>query len=132
MNSKKGEFDLLKEKVEKIRVKEKELKEDIDKEKEQYINTQNDIRNIQKDIDLYNLGKCPTCKTSFDSEEFTSLLDILIEKKEAISKIKEAIDLNMNSVKEKQKKLQTISDTTNKAFTDITYLLKNSNGIKFK
>ena len=125
MNSKKDEFTSLKDKVEKIKIKEKELKDELDKEREQFINIQNDIKGIQKEIDLYNLGKCPTCKTSFEGEHYTSLLDLLTEKKTATDKIKSEIELNITNIRDKQRKLQTISDTTNKAFTDITYLLKN-------
>jgi DNA repair exonuclease SbcCD ATPase subunit len=125
MNSKKDEFGSLKDKVEKIKLKEIELKTDLDKEKEQLSSIANEVRNIQKEIDLYNLGKCPTCKTSFEGEEFTSLLDILIEKKAATDKIKSEIEININSIKEKQYKLQEISNNTNKSYNDITYLLKN-------
>lgn len=125
MNSKKEEFNVLKEKVEKVRVKEQELKTEFDSEREQYINVQNDIRNVQKEIDLYNLGKCPTCKTSFEGEYFTSLLDLLIEKKTSTEKIKIEIETHITSIREKQKKLQEISETTNKAFNDLTYLVKN-------
>ena len=125
MNSKKEEFNVLKDKVEKIRLKESELKIEYDSEREQYINVQNDVRNVQKEIDLYNLGKCPTCKISFDSEYFTSLLDLLVEKKNSTEKIKNEIETHINSIREKQKKLQDISETTNKAYNDLTYLLKN-------
>jgi len=125
MDSKKEEYSSLKDKVEKIKLKEKELKDESDKEREQYSSIQNDLRNVQKEIDLYNLGKCPTCRTSFESEEFTSLLDLLLEKKSATESIKVEIEVNISAIKEKQKRLQTISDTTNKSFTDITYLLKN-------
>jgi len=125
MNSKKEEFSSLKDKVEKIRIKDIELRTEMDREKEQYSIIQNDVRNVQKEIDLYNLGKCPTCKTSFDSEHFTSLLDILLEKKNAAEKIKMELEFNINSLKEKQSRLQEISNNTNKAYNDMTYLLKN-------
>lgn len=125
MNSKKQEFATLKDKVEKIKNKDKELKEESEKEREQFINIQNEIRNIQKDIDLYNSGKCPTCKTPFTDEHFTSLLEILIDKKKKNIEIKNEIEVNITAIKEKQTKLQNISDTVNKSFTDLTYLLKN-------
>lgn len=125
MNSKKEEFGSLREKVEKVKIKEQELKIEFDSEREQYINVQNDIKNIQKEIDLYNLGKCPTCKTSFEGEHFTSLLDLLTEKKISTEKIKVEIETHINSVREKQKKLQEISDSTNKSFNDLNYLLRN-------
>lgn len=125
MESKKDLYKSLKEKVDKIKVKDSELKAESDKEKEQFILIQNEIKITQKSIDLYNCGKCPTCETSFKDEHFVSLLETLIEKKKSSEAIKFEIEGNINSIREKQKKLQTISDDTNKSFNDITYLLKN-------
>jgi len=124
MESKKEEYASLRDKVEKIKLKDKELKEELDKEREQYINLQNEIRNVQKSIDLYNSGKCPTCETSFQDEHFVSLLETLIERKKASDEIKTTIEVNITAIKAKQTKLQGLSDTTTKAFNDLTYLLK--------
>lgn len=125
MESHKEKFTSLKDKVDKVKLKDKQLKDELDKEKEQYINMQNEIRGLQKSIDLYNSGKCPTCETSFHDEHFLNLLETLVAKKKAIELIRTEIEVNINSIKEKQKKLQTISDGANKDFNDITYLLKN-------
>ncbi len=125
MESKKEDYQKLKEKVDKIKLKEKEIKEDIDKEREQYINIQNDIKLVDKDIALYNSGKCPVCKTDFDSDHFHNLKDILVEKKKSLEEIRAAVDSNIKLVKERQAKLQKMSEDTNQAFNDITYLLRN-------
>jgi DNA repair exonuclease SbcCD ATPase subunit len=122
---KKAEYLTLKDKVEKIKVKELELKTDLDKEKEQYININNEIKNAQRDIDLYDSGKCPTCGTDFDNDHFHNLKDVLVEKKNSLDKIKSEIETTIKSIREKQTKLQEYSDKANKAFNDITYLLKN-------
>ncbi len=125
MESKKEDYQKLKEKVDKIKLKEKEIKEDIEKEREQYINIQNDIKLVDKDITLYNSGKCPVCKTDFDSDHFHNLKDILIEKKKSLEEIRVEVDSNIKLVKERQTKLQKMSEDTNQAFNDITYLLRN-------
>ncbi len=125
MESKKEDYQKLKEKVDKIKLKEKEIKEDIEKEREQYINIQNDIKLVDKDITLYNSGKCPVCKTDFDSDHFHNLKDILIEKKKSLEEIRVEVDSNIKLVKERQAKLQKMSEDTNQAFNDITYLLRN-------
>jgi DNA repair exonuclease SbcCD ATPase subunit len=125
MESKKGEYQLLKEKVEKIKLKENELKSELDKEKEQYITLNSEIKSAQKDIDLYDSGKCPTCGTDFDNDHFHNLKDVLLEKKKSVEAIRSEIESNIKSIREKQTKLQGISDTTTKTFNDITYLLKN-------
>jgi len=125
MESKKSDYQLLKEKVEKIKSKENELKSELDKEKEQYITLNSEIKSAQKDIDLYDSGKCPTCGTDFDNDHFHNLKDVLLEKKKSVEAIRSEIESNIKSIREKQTKLQGISDTTTKTFNDITYLLKN-------
>jgi DNA repair exonuclease SbcCD ATPase subunit len=97
----------------------------LDKEKEQYITLNSEIKSAQKDIDLYDSGKCPTCGTDFDNDHFHNLKDVLLEKKKSVEAIRSEIESNIKSIREKQTKLQGISDTTTKTFNDITYLLKN-------
>ncbi len=125
MTSKKEEFLTLKEKVEKIKQKESELKVEIDKEKEQYSNIVSEIRVAQKEIDLYEAGKCPTCSTDFTTQHFHSLKDTLVEKKNSLESIKTEIESNIKLVRDRQSKLQTISDSTTTSFNDLNYLLKN-------
>ena len=125
MNSKKEDYKNLKDKVEKIKSKEIELSDELELEKKQYLNTQNDIKNVQKEIDLYDSGKCPTCKTDFASDHFLSLRNSLVEKKLGFENIKLVIEENIKNVKEKQTKLKALSDKTTSAFNDLSYFLKN-------
>jgi len=125
MESKKSDYANLKEKVDKIKVKDSELSSELEKEKRQYIIIQTEIKGVQKDVDLYDSGKCPTCKTDFDSEHFVSLRSTLIEKKQSLESHKLEIENNIKAVKERQQKLQTISEVATKSFNDITYFLKN-------
>ena len=125
MESKKSDYATLKEKVDKIKVKDSELHDELEKEKRQYIIIQTEIKGVQKDVDLYDSGKCPTCKTDFDSEHFVSLRSTLIEKKQSLESHKLEIENNIKAVKERQQKLQTISEVATKSFNDITYFLKN-------
>ena len=125
MNSKKEDYKTLKDKVEKIKQKENELTDELDVEKRQYLNTQNDIKNVQREIDLYDSGKCPTCRTDFNSNHFHSLRNSLIEKKKGFDDILKEIENNIKLIKEKQTKLKNLSESTTKSFNDLTYLLKN-------
>lgn len=125
MNSKKEDYKSLKEKVEKIKVKESQLLEELDVEKKQYMTTQNEIRNVQKEIDLYDQGKCPTCSTEFSSQHFLDLRASLVEKKNTFSTVLTEIESNISSIKAKQIKLKEIADSTIKSFNDLNYLLKN-------
>lgn len=125
MDSKKEEYKSLKEKIEKIAQKKEELEKELDVEKKESIVIQGEIKNIQKEIDLYDSGKCPTCKTDFISDHFQSLRQTLIDKKKSLEDIKQVSDENILKVKEKQKKLAEISEKSTKAYNDITYFLKN-------
>ena len=125
MNSKKDDYKSLKEKIEKIKQKENEVIEELDVEKRQYLNTQNDIKNVQREIDLYDSGKCPTCRTDFNSDHFVSLRSSLVEKKIGFENIKLEIEGNITKVKERQTKLKTLSETTNNSFNDLNFLLRN-------
>ncbi len=125
MNSKKEEYKILKEKVEKIKEKENELSEELDNEKRQYLNTQNDIKNVQREIDLYDSGKCPTCRTDFNSDHFINLRSSLVEKKKGFDDIKLVIEENIKTIKERQVKLKTLGEKTTTAFNDLNYLLRN-------
>jgi DNA repair exonuclease SbcCD ATPase subunit len=125
MNSKKEDYKLLKEKVDKIKEKEKILNNELEQEKRQLINTQNDIRNVQKEINLYDSGKCPTCSTDFNSDHFLNLRSILVDKKNALEEVSKTIEGNISDVKDKQKKLSNIAESTNNSFNDLNYLLRN-------
>lgn len=125
VNSKKEDYKSLKEKIEKIKEKEQILIDELDVEKRQLNNTGNDIRNVQKEIDLYDSGKCPTCKTDFTSEHFSNLRQILIDKKVGFESIKTEIEGNILKVKERQLKLKTLSESTTNAFNDLNYWLRN-------
>ena len=125
MSSKKEEYKVLKEKVEKIKEKENELNEELDNEKRQYLSTQNDIKNVQREIDLYDSGKCPTCRTDFNSVHFINLRSSLVEKKRGFDDIKLVIEENIRLIKEKQVKLKTLGEKTTTTFNDLNYLLRN-------
>lgn len=125
MNSRKDDYKSLKEKMDKIKEKDSELSDEMDKEKRQLINCQNDIKNVQRELDLYDSGKCPTCKTDFDSVHFANLRTALEEKKLGFENIKAEIEANVTKVRERQVKLKGLSETTTTSFNDLSYLLKN-------
>lgn len=125
MDSKKSDYLKLKEKSDKIKEKEKEVYDELESEKKQYTILQTDIKSIQKDIDLYDSGKCPTCATPFDSDHFLSLKDVLIEKKKVTESLKNEVENNIKSIKERKIKLEDLSQKVNNSYNDITYFLKN-------
>jgi len=125
MESKKDEYNRLKIKTQKVRDKESEIETELDSEKRQYIITQGDIKSTQRDIDLYDSGKCPTCATPFDSAHFVTLRETLVEKKEGFTSIKNELESNIKKVRDQKEKLREVSRNVDKAFNDITFFLRN-------
>jgi len=125
MNEKKEDYKALKEKVDKIKEKEEILSKEIENEKKQYIIVQGDIKNVQREIDLYDSGKCPTCGTDFDSDHFVALREALVEKKAGFDRIKTEIEGNIAAVKERQIKLKSIADGTQSSYSEMSFFLKN-------
>jgi DNA repair exonuclease SbcCD ATPase subunit len=125
MNDKKDDYKALKEKVDKIKEKEEILSKEIENEKKQYIIVQGDIKNVQREIDLYDSGKCPTCGTDFDSDHFVALREALVEKKSGFDKIKTEIEVNIKAVKERQIKLKEIAEGTQTSYNEMSFFLKN-------
>lgn len=77
-----------------------------------------EIKNIQTKINLFNQDKCPTCGTSFNSDEFSSLKNELSDKirirKETLSSYQEtksSCDLKLNEI---ISKLNEISENVKK------------------
>ena len=125
INSKKEDYKNIKEKVEKVKVKESELQDLLDKEKKQLIITQSDVKNVDKEINLYDSGKCPTCGTDFTTDSFISLRQTLVEKRNGFDSILLEIKTNINDLKEKSVKLKNIKEKTMETFNDLNWTLKS-------
>jgi DNA repair exonuclease SbcCD ATPase subunit len=125
INSKKEDYKVIKEKVEKIKEKEVELQDLLDKEKRQLIITQGDVKNIDKEIALYDSGKCPTCATDFTTDNFISLRQTLVEKRNGFDSILEEIKKNIEDLNEKKLKLKGIKEKTMETFNDLNWTLKS-------
>ena len=125
MESRKEEYSSLKEKLDKAKVKEGELKIELEREKEKFISLNSEIKNVQREIDLYNSGKCPTCGTDFNDDHYHNLKSVLIDKKNSIEAIKSEVESVIKSVREKQTKLDGIYQNLNTSFNDLNYLLKS-------
>jgi len=124
IEERKDEYQQLKDKVDKIKLKDDQLKSELDTEKEQYIKLVQEIKFAQKDIDLYESGKCPTCGTDFLNDHFIGLKQSLSDKKTSLEKLKSEIEDNIKSIRDKQIKLTDISEKTKKVFDEITFSLR--------
>ena len=125
IEKRKEEYKLLREKKDKISLKENEINTHLDKEKEELYKIKNNLGNVDREIGLYNSGKCPTCKVSFDGQFFSDLRNELEQKKIGVEKILEQITGNITALGEKKKKLAELSSEVTTSFNDLTYLLRN-------
>jgi len=125
VESKKSDYITIKEKVEKVKDKEQILKKEIDIENRQLINIQNDVKNSNREISLYDSGKCPTCSTDFNTDHFLNLRSLLVEKRDGHNLLLEEVKTNISNIKAKQVKLRSIGDKINSSFSDINYLLRS-------
>ncbi len=84
------------------------------------------LRMYKKKLIYMILENVPTCKTDFNTDYFLNLRETLIQKKEKFENVKDEIESNINKIKDKQIKLKTLSESTNKLFNDLNYLLKTN------
>jgi DNA repair exonuclease SbcCD ATPase subunit len=124
MESQKGDYLSIKEKLEKIKGKEEEVNDLIDQDKRGYQSTLHEIKTIQKELDLYDQGNCPTCQTPFNSDHFITLRSTLEDKKKSIESIKLEQEETLRGLKEKKIKLDSVKEEAQKTFNDITWNLK--------
>ena len=131
INDKKETFLKLKENVSKVNDKKIELNQLIEKEKEEYFKVKSEVSKIDEEINLYDSGKCPTCKTDFTSDHFITLRSTLVEKLDKAKEVKKTIESNGKELKEKKKKLDEIEKKTTDSFNSLKFLLSsNKNKIK--
>lgn len=123
INSRKEEFNSLKEKIEKIEAKEIELREQVNSERESFTKIKYELNTVQKELDLYDQGKCPTCASDFHTEHFMLLKQTLIEKKQSLHDHAKEIETKGKMIKEREIKLAGIAKETRSLFNDIKVLL---------
>ena len=84
-------------------------------------NENNEISNIKRKIDLFNHDKCPTCGTSFDSDEFKSIKEKLLSELETRNS-------SVSTLNEKHNELAVLlRDTYDKITTTVNNLTKITN-----
>jgi DNA repair exonuclease SbcCD ATPase subunit len=106
------------------------------------INSENfEIGNIQKKIDLFNQDKCPTCGTSFDSDEFKHIKEDLVrqlnERQSTLngySKNHEELLAEFNNIKnqmaEVQNNIHKINVKKNELTNEYTRIQASSQNVK--
>jgi len=124
MESKKDEYIALKAKVKSMNLKMDELEGELEQERKEYIVLQQDMKSVEKEISLYDSGKCPTCATPFDSDHFLSLRETLVEKKNKVNDAMDIIKKNVSDIKSRKERVKKASADVNETYNDVTYFLK--------
>jgi DNA repair exonuclease SbcCD ATPase subunit len=101
-----------------------------------YVQYNNELNNIKKQIDLYNQGKCPICATEFVGDAYESLRKTLNENYEKVETYVNQLKNNLQIYDEHLKKLNNGITTINQNYTNYKILRNNYlaaiNGLNIK
>lgn len=126
MNDKKDEYQSLKDKLSKIRAKIDEIQEHFTKERDVYNNFQYELKSVEKELNLYNQGKCPTCSTEFIGAHFDEIKSLLLERESIAKSSMENSKSLLSDLKAKKEKLEKLESETDSLYKEITYFLRNT------
>lgn len=126
MNSKKDDFIALKEKLDKITSKQQEINANIQKDRTELSKQKNELSNIDKELRLYDMGKCPTCSTDFKTQHFNELRGVLSDKKSKQQEIIDEIEKTLKKFLLLKEKADKLYSETNSTFSELQYILKDS------
>ena len=112
-NEKKALYDENKLKLNKGREKYNELKSKISNENNSYIKSVENIKEINKKLELYKNGQCPTCKSDFNSEFHQTIKDELVQQLDKLTIIKNELYTNLTKYKETETKALTYVNKAN-------------------
>lgn len=115
----------IKEKIETIKNKRKELVESIEKEKTTLIETRSNIKRIDEQLKLFENDKCPTCQGNLDSDFHKGLKESFEERKKSLEKIIENVTKKGSDLAARKNKLDTLLEKGVNKQNDITSDLKS-------
>ena len=119
--------DDLKQKRTQLLSKVEEWRNDSGESVKLYTSIMDEINKVKKEIKLFDLDKCPTCRSDFQSENFSELRDMLNLKLNELEKTKLNIYENNNKLKNYKLKLDKISAKVNSSFDSVVNEVKRIN-----
>lgn len=122
--SKKGEYEELKEKIEKIEKTESKLEQAIREQRDSIVRCKSEVSQIDKQLKVYDSGKCPTCNSDLSTDEHLSIKKTFEDKKEVVEKTLLELKDKLSTLKTKKEELDIISGKASDSFYDIKSLLK--------
>jgi len=119
--------DKLKKQIDDIKLE--RIKEDFDinvlnSKKEKLYEEKNELKNIKKNIELVEMGKCPTCGADFSNVDINDYKRRYEEKEEIVSAINkeiEAIEKDYKTWQEKKKKNDRKKELKNNLINQLKY-----------
>lgn len=124
-DSNKEKFDQIREKIQNIKEKNEHILSKIDVNKESYITTKNEIKNIDQKIKLYENDKCPECGSDLNDDHHKDLKKSFTEKKESLNLIKENVTETLKDLKIKKDKLTKMDLKAVEMKTDLSSILRS-------
>ena len=90
-----------------------------------YIQYDNSLKNVIKQIELYNGNMCPTCGTTFTGDSFIELKNTLLERKKELEGYVEQFVKNIGIYDDYLKKVNEANNTINQNYINLTYARGN-------
>jgi len=118
-------FDEVKQKIQSIKDKKKEITDEIDLERTTLIETNSEINQIDKQLKLFENDKCPTCQADLSSGFHKGIKESYVEKKEKLEEILKVVKTKGMELKSKITKLDKILENGNEKFNDLSSTLKS-------
>jgi energy-coupling factor transporter ATP-binding protein EcfA2 len=101
-----------------------------------YIQYDNSLKNVIKQIELYNGNMCPTCGASFVGDNFSELKNSLLDRKKELEGYVEQFVKNIGIYDEYLKKVNETNNSINQSYINLTYARGNYvatlNGLNLK
>lgn len=126
MEDRKDEYLSLKKNISKTKILLTEVTENFDRDREVYNGLIYELKGVNKDIELYNQGKCPTCSTEFIGSHFDEVKVLLDERKEIIVSTTSDMKSALTELKEKKEKIEKLLRDSEHSYNDITYFLRET------
>lgn len=125
MLEKKSQYETIQSKINSIRNKDDELNDIIEKEKSEYITIKSELRQVDKELLLYDQGKCPTCSSDLTTDDHVCIKDSFISKKNKLVEVEESLKEKLNYLKGKKSELNKISNDADESFMEIKSTLRS-------
>lgn len=119
MISSKKPFDEIKEKIQKIKDKKKQINDSMDKERTTLIETNSEIKQIDKQLELFANDQCPTCQSDLSTGFHKGIKEGYLEKKAKLNEILTEVKTKGTDLKLKIVKLDKILENGNDKYNNM-------------